>query len=218
MALSGTILTMSAISFDTSANGTQASGTSLTYSHTNAGNILWVGVALESATDVLTGVTYNSVSMTQATKEIANSEATYLFYLVAPSQGVNNVVISWTGTLVCRSASASYTNAVQTGQPDATGIKTVGAVGSSTLAVTTVANNCWMVSFVQNSAGTEPTAGTGTTRRNSTGAGNAIGDSNGAINPNGSYSMSWSFASGGLNTVQASFAPIPSASGFFMIL
>ena len=186
-----------AIAFDAAASGT-VTGTSLTYAHTCSGSnrILFVGVdVFNPNTDDVTGVTYGGVAMTQIGTSVAiDVQRDYLYYLINPPTGANNVVVSKTSSVAIRSASASYTDANRLGQPDASGTNSAATATSVAKALTTVADNCWMVSFVMNDANTS-VVDTGTTLRG-TAAFHAIGDSNGVITPAGSYSMGWKLASG----------------------
>lgn len=207
-----------AIALDVATNGGSATATSLTYAHTCTGSnlILFVGVNFYRSgtqpTDDITGVTYGGVAMTQITKNVytTGNQITYMYYLVNPSTGANNVVISkTTGSDTIRSNSISYTGANDVGQPDNFGSENAAASLSVSKSVTTVANNCWMVSFTFNDAN-QCLASTGTTNRNSAGVYMAIGDSNGVITPAAAYSMAWTLASGTANwtIINASFAPL----------
>lgn len=203
------------LSFDAASGGTQSAGTSLTYSHTvgvGADRILFVGINFfaADAADDITGVTYAGVAMTQITKQSiigTNQQWSYLYYLVNPTSGANNVVINKTSTDDIRSNSASYAGASQLAQPDAsiTDVETAATTISQSL--TTIADNCWVVSFAMNSA-TTIVAGTGTTARaNQTFC--AIGDNNAAKTPPGSVSMQWTNggSSTGWTMIMASILP-----------
>lgn len=204
-----------AIAFDAGSNGEANPGTSLTVAHTCTGSnlILFAGVQIGSGNDWITGVTYNSVAMTQI-GTVANNNRSYLFYLLAPATGNNNIVISSSNSVQIRAANASHTGALQSGVPDASGTQQLSAVTSITTSVTTVLNNCWMVAHCADDQGTLA-AGTGSTQRAvASTASSIIGDSNGVITPAGAYSMQWTHgASGTMATVQASFAPFIAAAG-----
>lgn len=199
-----------AIAYD-AYSGVNGSGTSATVSHTCSGSnrLLVAGVWLSSADD-LTGVTYNSVSMTQIAKKKSGtgSEWLYLYYLLAPDTGANNIVATQSGSTDIRIRATSYTGVLQSGQPDAsTTNDSTSTITTLTTNLTTVADNCWTVLFERNGCG-NITASTGTTLRSSSDS-LIIGDSNGAITPAGSTSMAVNFASCNLNTsIMASFAPV----------
>lgn len=177
------------------------SSNSLTASYTvnAASNLLVVGFLgdLTSGNDDITGVTYNGVSMTLAKKygptESPVIRNQYIYFLVNPATGANNVVISSTNTKYIIAVAADYSGAATSGQPDATANAETGATASTiTASVITVANNAWAVALSQGySNGGAPTAGSGADLRT---YGPAFGqpgwfDSNGAITPAGSYSM-----------------------------
>src|SRR5689334_10397419 len=99
-----------AIAFDAASGNTDNSGavTSLTWSHTCTGGALTlvVAVSISQATNgtvTCTGVTYNSVPMTQVDVADANGAGgrvkVYLFYLPAPATGAHNVVATISGVL-----------------------------------------------------------------------------------------------------------------------
>lgn len=212
-----------AISFDAAVAATPTGGTSNTWSHTCSGTnrILFVFVYLNSGgADLVTGVTYNGVALTLIDKQ-GNSDSgndwTYLFYLINPSTGANNVVVSASTSVGIFGMSSSYTGANQSGQPDASAKQTAANGGTVTTTLTTIANNCWTV---LGSGGARITsASTGSTQRATDTAGSAIYDSNGPITPPGSTSMSLTTAAGDRDGyIMASFSPVASAtanSGFF---
>lgn len=174
--------------------------------------ILFVGVEIESGSDLITGVTYNGVSMTLVDKQVngSNNEYCYLFYLIAPATGANNVVVSASGSTSIGSLASSYTGVRQSGQPDSSNKKTQATTASITQSTTVVTNNSWVIGMAQAANG-QPTAGAGvTSRAAAVGENNRIGDSAGNQAP-GAYSMT--FAGGGsweFNLVMASFKPASS--------
>jgi len=209
-----------AIAFDAAHTGdTTGNANSLTYSHTITGSnpILFdfahTYVSGSGATgDIITGVTYNGVTMTFVDKQLTTgiyARYQYLFILVNPATGANNIVISAnTASFRLISSSASYSGAKQTGQPDASGKKTTEGVTSQELSTTTVADNCWVVSggvaVLETIA-----ASTGVTLRSGGNSFNTrVGDSNGVKTPAGAYSMTWTTSSSSpFNVIQASIAP-----------
>jgi len=207
------------IALDTSTGGgNNGGGTSHTYAHTCTGSnlILFVAVGTNSASDLISGVTYNTVAMTLVDKQAGTStNYSYLFYLTAPATGAHNVVISASSTCTIYSDSASYTGAKQSAQPDSTN-KGTSTGATLALSTTVVATNCWLVASGCDFDGLS--AGTGMTLRQTSGA-DAIGDSN-AVVGTGSQSMTWNVATTTNPTsgVIASFAPSVDSGGFFAIL
>ena len=202
-----------AIAFDSATQQADAGGiSSLTFSHTCSGSdrILFVGTeGTTGGSDLITGITYASVAMTRIGSAYKGAGGRFinLFYLIAPSTGANNIVISASGVDVIGASASSYTGVNQSSQPDAFATATATA-STLTGTVTTVADNCWTVMFAH---GDNITAGAGTTVR-ATGSGYGICDSNGAKTPAGSTSLiatpsaSWS-------GIIASFAPVGGGGG-----
>lgn len=96
--------------------GKTASGTSLTTAFNNvAGNALTVGVRINSTSATVTGVTYAGVAMTKtAISPVDNATAgarNYIWYLLAPATGSNNVVISTSGAVQIIAGAVSFSGA-----------------------------------------------------------------------------------------------------------
>ena len=205
------------IAFDATAQGKVLGATSLSYSHTCTGSnlILFVGINLfNPGSDLVTGVTYGGVALTQLTKQNAQGSEVYLYYLIAPTTGANNIVISTSSSVDIRSISASYTGVIQITSIDNSTVNNANA-STITTSLTTINNNCWMISFIADSTARIPSAGTGVTSRNTNADVSNLGDSNGNITPAGSYSMTWNdTGTAGLNVVQASFIPVVVPIGY----
>lgn len=188
-----------AISFDAGSSGTTTTDT-LTISHTtaNARKILLFAVKDDNGTT--TGVTYNTVPMTQVSVSPVNFQTTkkvYLFYLLNPTAGANNIVASRTGASGAEfiGAAASYNNVRQSDQPDSVNSAT-GNTNPLSVATTTVADNSWVV--IAGGSGQPLTAGSSTTLRAGSGTDCAIGDFNQAKTPAGSVTLA--FATGSVLT------------------
>jgi hypothetical protein len=201
-----------AIAYDAESVALKApSGTGpLTFAHTCTGSdlILFCG-CFATAGDVVTGITYNSVAMTLIGKVANGSEQAYLYYLINPTTGANNISVSWSGSTILRAHGVSYTGAKQSGVPDANSTAT-GTGTSLASSVTTVADNCWVIAMYR--AAGDITAGSGTTLRGTSTTSNIL-DSNGAVTPAGSKTINAnSSISGGMAAVIASFAPYVASS------
>lgn len=203
-----------AIAFDASAGAnTGVPATSYTYAHTCTGSdrILFVGAMIALLTDSISGVTYNGSAATFIASAVQGPTAYYakLYYLIAPSTGANNVVISSSLSGYIFGKSASYTGASQTGVPDASTTSTTTGT-SYTTSVTSIADNCWAVLY--DAGDRQPVASTGSTLRKS-GPNDGIFDSNSAKTPAGSISMSLTRASGGgQGQVMATFKPVATST------
>lgn len=204
--------TFAVIAFDASSEGS-AGASSLTFSHTTSGSnrILWCGTYVSDSATV-SGVTYNSVAMTSAGTAVldADGRRQYLWYLLAPATGANNVVVSATpGSPNIRAVCASYTGAQQSGVPDAYATKDdTTNVSSFSHNITTVANNAWIV---MTGLTDQIMTGTGSATMREEHADQSYGlfDTNGAITPAGSTAMGFSvsFSTTRHSILLASFAP-----------
>lgn len=197
------------IAIDATSGGTSTGATSTTYSHTCTGNNRVLLVSVGSGDNTVTGVTYNGVAMSLLGSRAtgAGSSVVYLYGLIAPSTGANNVVISRSGSLgVLNGASSSYTSVAQTGLPDAESDNQANTNSLAT-SLNTIADNCWTVLAGYASGGGNIAAGTGSTSRNIQSTTTGIFDSNGVIHPAGSTSMTITMTSGNTATVMVSIAP-----------
>lgn len=201
-----------AIAFDAYGEGSAVPASSITYSHTttgtNRGLVAFVG---DMGGARCTGVTYNSVAMTQADLvNFATSRNIYCFKLAAPASGANNVVASFSASDFYSCQTQSYTDVDQTDFEDTSGIQT--GTGNITISVTTTADNCWLASAGSNTDVGPMSAGTGTTSRG-TEVSVASGDSAGAKTPAGSHSMQWTAASGTSGGVMIAIKPAGGGGG-----
>ena len=203
-----------AIAFDASSGVTYVTtGTSASLSHTCTGSdrILFVGVIGQITTDVISGVTYNSVSMTLVDKILCPSDRyIYLYYLIAPATGTNNITVTASSSTDLAFGGVSYTGVDQTSPIDGTAKATATVTNSLTSTVTTTTANDWIVSLFRND-GSAMSAGTSTTSRGlTTGAGQFARnmDSN-ADRSSGSNSLqatsggnaNWAYVSAGFKPV-----------------
>lgn len=195
-------------------------GSTHTFSHTCSGanRILFVSgrnYCSSTASDVVTGVTYNGVAMTRLTAYAlyvagATADWDYVYYIIAPATGANNIVVSCSATSNAYFRGHSYTGVKQTGFPDASASAYSGTGTSITSTLTTIADNCWLVGLHDNEQNIQ-TAGANTTIRNITNSGIISVDTNSAQTPAGSKSMSSSWSGSGPNYYSiVSIAPAPS--------
>lgn len=149
----------------------------LTVEHACVGDdrILFVSVLTYNITgggDKVTGVTYNGDAMTLAAKvALDSSRERYLYYLVNPDAGFNDVVVSTSG--VDRSldvAVASYFGALQSAPTIMSSVGPNAAVTSISISETTTVEDSWIVALFSGGAGYEDglTEGTDTTFRGGT--------------------------------------------------
>jgi len=210
-----------AIAFDSSSNNIWWTGSTNTIAHTCSGTnrILWVSAFMGVWGDVITWVTYNGVAMTRASIVIWDTDSIYMYYLIAPATGANNIVVSKSNTSDCYVQSTSYTGVKQSWQPDATGTSAFATRTNLSTSVTTVIDNCWLVGIFR--TWTTQTAVAGTTLRAWVNATLQIWDSNGAKTPAGSYSLWTTFSSSSSAQIVCSFSPFSATANttnFFQFL
>lgn len=123
---------------DAVSNSSTASASSLTWSHTvgGASNMILVVAVAVGGSGTCSGVTYNSVSMTQLTSVNQGTETTYIFYKLTPSTGANNIVATFSGTVSGIGLGVSYSNVAQT-STFGTPATNSGTSGNSSNSVTT---------------------------------------------------------------------------------
>lgn len=201
------------IAYDSFASGGRnLSTTSVTLSHTCTGSdrILLVGVHTETSVDQISGVTYAGVAMTRVgTVLTTGSERDYLYILVAPATGANNIVVSASSTAIISCSSVSYTGARQSSQPDASGTNTATTT-AFTVSVTTTVNQCWLVGTFS-SSGTVSAVLPAVRRANLASTYATMFDSNGMVLTAGSDSIQTSGSSGIWGGVVAAIAPVNTA-------
>lgn len=136
---------------------------SFNFSHTCSGNnriLIVVLTARGGASDTISGVTYNGVSMTRvkAKDHTASTEWIYIYALLNPATGTNSISVTKTATNVSYYGAVSYTG-VNTGQ---TLTAITGESTSNSISLTSTVDNSAMFVWVQNSTDI-PTASTGST-------------------------------------------------------
>jgi IPT/TIG domain len=135
--------------FDNAADGGNNGGstTSLTYSYTvgtNSNRLLLVNLVGDSSADDISSVTYGGASMALLTKVHTpppNQLWHYLYYLLSPVSGKNNVVITAASSHNLLSEAASWYNIAQSGQPQAFTTATAASGVTLTTSLSASPNN-----------------------------------------------------------------------------
>lgn len=142
----------------------------------------FVYVVGESASDQITAVTWNSVSMTKiAAAQTPTDRYSSVWWVANPA---SSTTISFTGGTYWRSFSFYYTGASQTGQPDSSNTGTSSSSTALTIATTVVSSDSWYVMCQKDSTGGLTYTGSGvlsSMRANADAGGIAISDSNGTV-------------------------------------
>lgn len=211
------------IAFDSAVDGSYTTGTSLTWAHTCSGSngLLIVGTFDTTAgASLVTGVTYASVSMMLAYSfQVTGGRWLNLWYLLGPTTGANNVVISASSSTIVGGCSESYNGVAQSGQPDAAAVSAEN-IASVTPIITTVAHNAWVVIWAQAVAAPATASTNVTARENDATTFGLIGDSNGLPASPGSIGLTVTTTANFIGGIVMSFAPAlpPTASGTFFLL
>ena len=213
------------IMFDAALLGSASTSTSFneTFTCTGSNLVLIVGVLEDDNPHTATGVTYNSVAMTKITDfgiESTSNVSMSVWFLINPATGSHTLTTTRTGTASCSVRVISYTGANQsltyTGTPT-DNYATLGDTATATsraLAVTTLANNSWVIGFNRTGlVGYATTPGSGTmSRTTSSASGRICGDSGHDIVTAGSYTMNWTNAGADSNIViSLSLSPVNTA-------
>lgn len=192
-----------AIAFAEFTNG----GVATTYSHTTSGTnrYLFVGIT-GGTTNNVTAVTYSGVSMTQVgtTQQRPSSRYVYLYGLVAPASGANNVVITINGGDIGQSFAFGYTGAKQA-TPISGVVNSSGTQANIAQSVTTTDDNS--IAFIYAGTGAPQTVGAGTTKRTNADYDNAYDSGNTTITPAGAYTLNITFTNEGFGLIAGAIAP-----------
>lgn len=193
-----------AVAYDATATGNVNPGTEVSYSHTvgsGINRVLLVGITTNATTDKLTGptpVTYGGVTMTRLASAQAHTTNFfgYIYYLLNPTSGAANVVITLDDSQTAFAISNSYSG-VNQGAP-ATFATGTDAAGNFDAALTTIVNNAWIAALARSNNGTSGiTAGTNTTIRTGSSEFFCFADTNAAQTPAGAKTMGFNANPGG---------------------
>lgn len=168
------------IAFDSSSVVSFANTTSRTFAHTigSGSNTLLCVFIMGATSDNITGVTYNSVSLTrQGSARAGTDRYVFLYTLFNPSPGTNNIVISASSNGIAATA-LSYEN-VDTSGFDFVDIHTNVGITSSVSISQSHTDQTFIATFMRDSSGGITYTGTNNLliRQNQTGWGGSAGDS-----------------------------------------
>lgn len=183
-----------AVALDTATDGGAQAASPKTFSHTVTGTNPIIVIGSQTTPSAATAASYNSVAASLAvTTTDSGSYIAGLWYKLACATGSNTVSISSAANNLTGGAT-SYSGVL--GAPDAT-VNYTGTSGMSnpgTIAITSVADNCWAVCAHNGISASIPVASTGTTQRYQVSGGTLFGDSGSAKTPAGTISMSATYS------------------------
>ena len=230
-----TPLIWGAISFDATSNAEGTSTSVSTGSHTVTPGTGSVGIVcvlgdVDTGSDNITSVTWNSVGMTQVYKKVTGlftgARMQYMYKLKGVTTGV--ITATFGSSHYIGIVAASYKDVPDTNSAESatTNITAGVATTSLTTTVTTNTANDWLVLCDgQYDAGSAPGAGGGTTRRNYLAANGNLGlfDSNSALAAGSNSLITTQSASGtvGMTHTMTTLMPagtVKSSFGLFLNL
>lgn len=205
----------------------------LSWTHTISDNTngLVVVLVISRDGDLITGATYNGVSMSGGSGSLkydttfsgaSSTRFLYIFYLFNPPTGSKTVSVSWSGSPGrVEGYAVAYAGAKQSGFPDAVAsVHNNGSAHPTSTTLTTVLANCWSILIAYVGGGSGVSGTNATIIDDQTGSGSSVdADSNGDL-PAGSNTISLSESSNGeMAMLIVSFAPVaPVANGNFLSL
>src|SRR3990167_783578 len=215
-----------AIAYQTGGAQGEANSTTRTVSINTTGGtgiIIFATVQCRNATDLVTGVTWNTTEnftkLGSAMYLVGNVEFYSFLYLANATAGNFNVVATLSSSVVTSMHVASYTGAATTQVDIATNLVTQAQTTSTDLTITasSTVNNSWFIisGFTESSTGLQTLESDGgttsTLRQRSTALQHGYVDSN-ASQPIGSYAMHILMGSAGSNPKLAGFMTAIEAS------
>jgi len=206
------------ITFDNSIDGGNNGGTtaSLTYRFTvgtGANRLLVVNLIGDTSVDDISSVTYAGTPLTLLQKiQSPSNNWQYLYYLLNPASGSNNVVITAASSHYLLSQAASWYNIKQSAQPDAITTNTAAVTSTSiTTSLTTVAPGALVLQGIWSNG--HLAAGTGATPIVADAAFGGAGifvSGQSPVSPAGNVDMTTvSDGNNSTGVIMVSFAPAP---------
>lgn len=180
--------------------------------------LLFVTLFSSSSSDVVTGVTYDGVSMTRVAVLLPQSNIHHTLYsLIAPATGSNNIVVTNSSSVLTRTLSSVYTGVSQSSFPDASNTGTGVSVVGIEVPVTTTVDNCYVAGGGIGASGAIA-YDTNTTVRAGDTAQTLLFDHGQATSPAGSESIGIKRESGvgNFSVIVVSMAPVGGAAPTFI--
>lgn len=185
---------MANIAVDATSNGERTSaGTSTTVEHTCSGTnrVLVVATAYVDAS-IVSGVTYDGSAMTKA---VERNDGDYLncqlWYIVNPSTGANDIVVTHSSSSTMKVLGVSFTGANTSDPVDVTGSEANAAGTDPDLAVTTNNANSYLIDVFSAESATMSVGASQTAIADLSGNSHQGGASYEAGGAAGSHTMSW---------------------------
>jgi hypothetical protein len=206
-----------AIARVTSASNTTTGSATITTSYTIAAgsNRLLIGGGELQTGAPFTAFSYNGSAGTIdiSKTDTGGSNTACVASKVGPDVGTFNSVLTKTGSADgLYIGLMDYTGVKQTAQPDATASANTASGTSLSYSITTVADNCWIMTCA---GGTQASldGSTNFTVQQTPAPGIKVGDSNASVGAAGSKTVAMNMSSGRIWSASASYAPAITANG-----
>ena len=201
-----------AIAFVRTSTTVNPASNTVAFDGTATNGYLTVQTLIQS-NQTVTGVTYNSVAMSQLVTRAGGAEETlYLWGLANPTTGTNDIVVSVSGAGTLVVDAALYSGAQQTTAVEATNNTSGGAATSASISVTTITDNDWLVGYFRGHGGGAFTAGSNTVVRTAAGEGTRqMVDSGADQTPAGAFSLNVTMSSQAWEAMAFALKPSPAA-------
>jgi hypothetical protein len=204
----------SAIAFGSAnSHATAPTGNSATASLTISGgatqSIVLIAGECPAGTSLST-VTYAGIGMIKSTGTIVGASANgFLYYQLTPPTGTNNGIFTCTGAQGAAMAVSYYTGVSQFTPIEISSASHAGGVTTSSVTVTTITNNDWIVSGLLESGAATWSATSPLVKRSgaASGTGGAFIGDVGPISPAGITTTNWTAASTGEGQVVSAMVP-----------
>jgi hypothetical protein len=205
------------IAANASSTKTFANVSSTSWTHTTGGSdrLLTVSIgALDTAARTVTGVTYNSVAMTQVDRASQTNDWVELWYLENPTIGANTVAVTFSGTVSHGgvAGATSFTGVAQSSSLAQKNKSSVVATSISTSITDTTSGN-WLVDALHVQDDTPSVSGSGQVQSWKLQRGtDDWGGQSYTASGGGTVTLSWSI-SGGNNRINQVVGEFNAASG-----
>jgi cysteine-rich repeat protein len=201
------------IAYDAGSEATQDTLSTITFSHTVAAGsnrLLVVSITNEDGgTRTISSVAYGAQALTKAVGLNGTSNDVDIYYLLAPTVGTANVVVTWSGEVFGLAATADSFTGIAQQAPTTTGTAT-----ASNINLVTTTNNSLVISAVVAATSTATLSTQDIERHNFINTGShAQGVSTKTAVEAGAVSVGWGVSTGNYISAAAVFAPANTGGG-----
>jgi hypothetical protein len=196
--------------------GDASPGSSLSWNHTCTGDdrFLVVFGFIQNASQLITGITYNSVALTllDSQKNGTDGEYVTLWYLNNPASGTNSIVMTASSSTFIQGRSASYNGVNQSTAIDTSAKNQANSVTTISVTPTSTVDYTWASTVVRSNGGSI------TNSTNYYGLDDnsiELGDSRTSLGTSGSKTITAGGPSGKMSIISALLRPVAATASTF---